>query len=46
MYSIKRDGPRWLVMQGWSICASFDSKGEALAWVEWAKEQDKKDKAR
>lgn len=36
-YSIKRDGPRWLVMEGWYIVASFDSKREALDWIEWSK---------
>jgi hypothetical protein len=39
MYSIKRDGPRWLVMKGWFILASFDNKQEANDYIVYLKEQ-------
>lgn len=39
MYSIKREGPRWLVMQGWFILASFSTKQEANDYIVYLKEQ-------
>jgi hypothetical protein len=39
MYHIKRQGNNWIVFRGWAIMASFSTKEEANAWVEWAKTQ-------
>jgi hypothetical protein len=40
MYSIKREGPRWYVMHGNWILASFDNKQEANDYIVWLKEEN------
>lgn len=37
-YSIRREGKRWLVFQGWHCLASFDTKFEALEYIAMLKE--------
>lgn len=39
MYSIRRDGQRWIVFKGWALLASFGSKQEAIEYIAWHKEQ-------
>ena len=41
-YSVRRDGKRWIVLKGWHILASFETREECNQWIEWHKEEVKR----